>query len=152
MEPGDNPDLGLVTVETRFQVQQVTGDTSTRRSIGIVAGYRDPNTYWFCGLAAPGAQSEVDAGKVSWGLFGNSFDYNLGAFPASAAGDWAVLRARTHRAASGDTALDCSVERNSASGSASFSTSADAAGDVGLRTNGAAASFDYVFVVVSPAG
>ncbi len=147
----DNPDLGQVTVETRFQVQQITGDTSTRRSIGIVAGYRDPDTYWFCGLAAPGATAEVDAGKVSWGLFGNSFDYNLGAFNATVPGDWAVLRARTRRAASGDTTLDCSVERNGVSGSASFSTNADAAGDVGLRTNGAAASFDYVFVVVTPA-
>jgi len=146
----DDPNLGHVLVEARFRVEQITGSASNRRSSGIVLGYRDPDTYWFCGLAAAGQQSEVDAGKVSWGLFGNSFDFNLGAFPAAMPGDWAVLRARTSEATGGDTTLDCSIERMGITGSASFTMDADAAGDVGLRTNGAAASFDYVFVVASP--
>jgi hypothetical protein len=146
----DNPDLGHVTVEARFSVQQITGDASSRRSTGIVTGYRDTDTYWFCGLAASGSQAEVDAGKVSWGLFGDSFDYNLGGFAAAMPGDWAVLRARTSAGTSGDTRIDCSIERNGVTGAASYSTGAEAGGDIGLRTNGAAASFDYVFVVASP--
>jgi len=146
----DNPDFGRVLVEARFRVTQITGDTSSRRSAGIVAGYRDKDTYWFCGLAASGAQAEVDAGKVSWGLFGNSFDYNLGAFGDAMPGDWTVLRARTSTGSNGDGTLECSVERNGVTGAATFATGATVAGDVGVRTNGAAASFDYVFVVASP--
>lgn len=146
----DNPDLGHVTVEARFKIDQITGSTSDRRSAGIVAGYRDKDTYWFCGLAAAGAQAEVDAGKISWGLFGDSFDFNLAAFADQMPGDWAVLRARTSRATSGDTTIDCSVERMGITGTASFTKDADASGDVGLRTNGSSASFDYVFVVASP--
>ena len=146
----DNPDLGHVTVEARFAVDQITGDTSSRRSAGIVTGYRDNDTYWFCGLAASGTQSEVDAGKVSWGLFGDSFDFNLGGFASAMPGGFAVLRARTSQATTGGTTIECSVDRNGIVGSASYSTDAAAGGDIGLRTNGAAASFDYVFVVASP--
>lgn len=146
----DNPDLGHVLVEARFRVAQITGDTSTRRSAGIVAGYHDKDTYWFCGLAASGAAAEVDAGKVSWGLFGDSFDFNLGAFADAMPGDWAVLRARTTSGSNGDGAIECAVERNGVTGSATFQTGAAVGGDVGIRTNGAAASFDYVFVVASP--
>lgn len=146
----DNPDLGHVTVEARVQIQQITGDLTSRRSAGIVTGYRDADTYWFCGLAAAGNQAEVDAGKVSWGLFGNSFNYNIGAFAAPVPGDWAEMRARTGTSSSGDATIECSVKRNGIAGSASYSTNAEGSGDVGVRTNGAAASFDYVFVVVSP--
>lgn len=146
----DNPDLTHVAIEARFQVHQITGDASGRRSTGIVTGYRDNDTYWFCGIAAAGTAAEVNAGKVTWGLFGNSYDFNFGGFPAQMPGDWAVLRARTSQLAAGQTMIDCEIDRNGLNGRASFTTSAAASGDIGLRTNGAAASFDYVFVVETP--
>lgn len=145
----DNPDLGHVTVEARFKVEQITG-TASRTSAGIVTGYRNPGTFWFCGLASASSQAEVDAGKMSTSWFGDSFAFNLGSFADPMPGDWATLRARTSAATSGGTTIDCSIERNGVTGAATYTTGADASGDVGLRTNGAAASFDYVFVVASP--
>jgi hypothetical protein len=65
-------------------------------------------------------------------------------------GDWLTIQART-RSTDGTTTIDCSSHRANVSGTATFSTDARPGGDIGVRTNGTDASFDYVFVVEVPA-
>ena len=49
------------------------------------------------------------------------------------------------------TQIDCVTHRAGTTGTATYDGDAEINGDVGIRTNGADASFDYVFVVASPA-
>ena len=114
-------------------------------------GYRDPNHFMFCGIAAgtpPLSDAEVNAGQMSTDLFGGPrYDYAPGAFPSQMAGDWLIVQAQTRPADWGNTHVDCVTHRDGATGTAAFEGDADIDGDIGIRTNGADASFDYVFVV-----
>jgi hypothetical protein len=150
----DNPNLEQTFVDVRVRINAVAASSTSRRSSGVVLSYRDPNHYIFCGLAAlqnqPGA--EVNAGQVSTDFFGTShFDYNPGTFPDQMSGDWLTLQARTTKTSSGSTRIECVTHRAGATGTASYEGDADISGDIGIRTNGADASFDYVFVVAVPA-
>jgi hypothetical protein len=149
----DTPNLTAVFVDARVRINAVSPSNSTRRSTGIVLSYRDPNHYVFCGLAAAQSQgSEVNAGQVSTDWFGNAqYNYEPGHFPGQMAGDWLTLRARTSRTYFGGTRIECDTHRAGVSGRATFEGSANIDGDIGIRTNAADASFDYVFVVAMPA-
>ncbi len=148
----DNPDLGQVFVDARVRINALASDPSARRSSGLVLSYRDPKHYIFCGLAAAVPEgAEVNAGQVSTDFFGTAqYDYTPGQFLAPMAGDWLTLQARTTHT-EGGTRIDCTSNRGEVTGTASFEGDAELDGDVGIRTNGADASFDYVFVVAVPA-
>jgi len=62
-------------------------------------------------------------------------------------GDWATLQARLHA-----SSVTCTTRRGSAFAMATFARADTTTGDLGVRTNEADASFDYVFVVEVPAG
>lgn len=148
----DTPNLTSVFVDVRVRVNAIATSSSVRRSTGIVLSYRDPDHYVFCGLAAvqPGG-AEVNAGQVTTDFFGTPhYDYAPGAFPAQMSGEWLTLQARTTRAANGDTRIECVSHRPGATGTASFEGDAEIEGDLGVRTNGADTSFDYVFAVATP--
>jgi len=131
------------------RVNALSMNVSMRRSSGIVLSYRDPNHYLFCGLAATVTQgSEVNAGEVFSDFFGTHYDYDQGAFPAAMTAGWLTLQARTAKTEWG-TRIECVSHRSGATGSATHESGADVQGDVGLRTNGADTSFDYVFVVAT---
>ena len=138
--------LNNVFIDARVRVSSVAQSSSTRHSTGLVLGYLDTNDYFFCGLAAPGGGAQIEAGRVGDG----QYDYNPGQFQTQMMGDWTVIQARTTQAAGDYTHIDCASKRGMISGDASYDDTADAAGDIGLRTNGVAASFDYVFVVEVP--
>jgi hypothetical protein len=149
----DNPDLEELFVDTRVRINVVSTNPSVRRSTGIVLSYRDPNHYIFCGLAAaPTPQgAEVNAGQVSTDFFGTAhYDYAPGLFPAQMSGDWLTMQARTSTTDFGATRIECVTHRAGATGTATYEGDAEVNGDVGIRTNGADASFDYVFVVAVP--
>ena len=137
--------LGDVFVDARLKVNSVVQNSSTRRSVGVVIGYEDLANYYFCGLAAPQGQPEVDAGVV----YSGNFDYNQDPFAAQMAGDWIVMQARTETTQQG-THFDCTGHRGMTTGNATYDTQAANMGDIGLRTNGVDASFDYIFVVEVP--
>lgn len=148
----DTPNLAQVFVDARVRINGLANNTATRRSTGIVLSYRDPNHYIFCGLAAPAQGVEVNAGQVTTDFFGTArFDYQLGTFPGQMSGEWLTLQARTTTMEDGDTHVECLSHRSGVSGTASFAGDAEIDGDIGVRTNGADASFDYVFVVAVPA-
>ena len=116
----------------------------------FVLSHRDENHFVFCGIAAsniPLQDSEVQAGQVTTGLFGAHYDYAPGTFPAQMAGDWLTLQAKTSTVAWGNTRIECVTHRSGTTGTAAFEGDADIEGDVGIRTSGVDASFDYVFVV-----
>jgi len=135
-----------VFVQARMQVHQVSTDDSSRRSAGLVLGYHASDDYYFCGLAAADTASELDAGKVSGGLFGASFDYLSTPVAQQMVGDWTILTARLGHDDSGAT-LDCRSARGSDTQDRSYATDDHDDGKLGVRTNGAAVDFDYVFVV-----
>jgi hypothetical protein len=149
----DTPNLTAVFVDARVRINAIANNNSMRRSTGIVLSYRDPNHYVFCGLAAAQSQgTEVNAGQVTTDWFGNAqYNYNPGTFPGQMAGDWLTLQARTSKTFLGATKIDCATHRSGVTGEASFEGGAEIDGDVGIRTNSADASFDYVFVVATPA-
>lgn len=149
----DTPNLAAVFVDARVRINAIATSNSTRRSSGIVLSYRDPSHYVFCGLAAAQSQgSEVNAGQVSTDFFGNSqYDYQPGNFPAQMAGDWLTMQARTMTTLLGGTRIECVSHRSGVTGTAAFEGDAALDGDIGIRTNGADASFDYVFVVATAA-
>jgi len=134
-----------VFVDARVKVNSAVTNSSTRRSVGLVIGYEDLANYYFCGLAAPQNQAEVDAGVV----YSGNFDFNNDPFAAQMAGDWIVLQARLATPPNG-THFDCTGHRGMTTANASYDTEAANPGDIGLRTNGVDASFDYVFVVEVP--
>lgn len=151
----DNPNLAEVFVDARVKINAVSNNGSMRRSTGIVMSYRDANHYIFCGIAAaPTPQgAEVNAGQVSTDFFGSArYDYAPGVFPAQMEGDWLTMQARTSVTEWGATHIECVTHRAGATGTATYDGDAELDGDVGIRTNGADASFDYVFVVAVPAG
>lgn len=147
----DTPNLSAVFVDARVRVNAIAPSSSSRRSSGLVLAYRDPNHYVFCGLAAAQAQgTEVNAGQVSTDFFGTpKYDYQPGTFPGQMAGDWLTLQARTTATRSGGTRIECVTHRVGVTGMAAFEGDAKLDGDIGVRTNGADASFDYVFVVAT---
>ncbi|HSN27126.1 MAG TPA: thrombospondin type 3 repeat-containing protein [Kofleriaceae bacterium] len=138
-------DLHDVFVDARVKVNNVLQNSSTRRSVGLVIGYENLANYYFCGLAAPQNQPEVDAGVV----YSGNFDYNQDAFATQMSGDWITLQARLSTPPNG-THFDCTGHRDQTTANASYDTEPANAGDFGLRTNGVDASFDYVFVVDVP--
>jgi hypothetical protein len=136
-------DLNNVFVEARLKVAAVSPSGSSRKSAGVVLGYHDTNTYFFCGLAAPGGGVEVEGGRVGDG----QYNYNQAYYQPQMPSDWTTIQARTVQPQGGVTHLDCGA----ADVETGYDDDADALGDIGLRVNGADASFDYVFVVESPA-
>ncbi len=139
--------LGNVTIETRVRINAIAQDTAARRSTGIVAGYQDTDDFFYCGLSAfTAGDSTVEAGRETAG----AYDFNQGDFATDMTGDWAIIRATLTQPAGSDPTVSCSVTRNGVTGAAAFTETAVEGGDLGLRTNGADASFDYVFVVASP--
>lgn len=147
----DNPDLGTVLVDARVRINAVSTNATSRRSMGLVVGYRDDENYLFCGLAAQGQGSEVNAGLVDEDFWGNArFTYNQAAFSASMTGDWLTVQTRTTRLDASTTRIECSTHRAGVTANAVFDAGAGPAGDIGVRTNGTDASFDYVFVVETP--
>jgi hypothetical protein len=138
--------LNNAFIDARVKVSGVAQNSSSRHSTGIVLGYQDTNDYFFCGLAAPGAGAQIEAGRVGDG----QYNYNSGDFQTQMTGDWTVIQARTSQAAGDYTHIDCESKRGAVAGNTSYDDTDDAAGDIGLRTNGVAASFDYVFVVEVP--
>nr|HEX4314654.1 thrombospondin type 3 repeat-containing protein [Kofleriaceae bacterium] len=142
-------------VQVRFQVHGINSDVTARRSTGIVVGYNSPTDYYFCGLAADTTDSELDAGYVSADVFGDpQFDDSVADFADDMAGDWTQVSARTTRTSDGNTTLSCGAARGGAGGvsdQTSFEIDdTDDAGTIGIRTNDANVSFDYVFVVAVP--
>jgi hypothetical protein len=144
------PQLNNVVVTARIRVEQTTGDVTSPRSTGVVLGFTDVDHYYFCGLADGLFAPEVQAGQVAPGLFGDTYNDSTGSFGGDNVGDWAIFSARTSQPAGGATTVGCSITRGSATGGTSYVAFANAGGDVGLRTNGTDASFDYVFVVEVP--
>ena len=146
----DTPDLGQVFVDALVRIDAVSTNNAARRSAGVVLAFQDPNHYIFCGIATGTVPqtAEVNAGQVTTDFFGNPhYDYAPGTFPAQMSGSWLRLQAQTSPADFGNTRIDCVTHRPGATGSATFVGDAEITGDVGIRTNGADASFDYVFVV-----
>jgi hypothetical protein len=139
--------IGTLLIDTRVRVNQ-PGVTGTRRSTGLVFGYRSPDDYDFCGLADTTGQTQVEAGKV---YVTAGFDFMSSPFAGTLAGDSVELQARLTRTTTpGTTRVDCSARRNNTFGRAIYDASAEPGGDIGVRTNGVGASFDYVFVVETP--
>jgi hypothetical protein len=136
-------DVSNVFVEARVKVAAVSPSTQSRKSAGVVLGYHDPSTYFFCGLAAPGGAVELEGGRVGDG----QYNYNQAYYQPQMPSDWTTIQARIVQPQGGVAHLDCGA----ADVVTGYDDDADALGDVGLRTNGADASFDYIFVVVSPA-
>jgi hypothetical protein len=145
----DNPDLGTVFVDARLQVNSMaTGPTATR-SVGLVVGFGDPKHYFYCGLSQNQFGSEVQAGAISTDFWGSAqYQYAPGAFASPISGGWLTLQTTTSPASWGDgTHIDCLGNRGQVTGTADFEHEGTPSGDIGLRTNGVDASFDYVFVV-----
>jgi hypothetical protein len=142
-----------VFVEMRVRIDGLSSSPSARKSTGLVVGYRATDDYMFCGLANQGGNStEIDAGYIAPGQGSGSFDYSAGTISTPMTGDWIMLQARTTQGANDtQTQLDCAgAGVNKLPGGATYYAYADAAGDIGLRTNGVDATFDYVFVVSVP--
>jgi hypothetical protein len=146
------PDLGNVFVEARLRVNAVSNTATARRSTGIVVGYHSTTDYYFCGLVAATQGALIDTGKVSPDGFGSSyFGHNYGAFDAPMPGDWTTFQVRTIQPLTLGTSISCVGHRPGVDGATQYQADQGAAGDIGLRTNGADATFDYVFVVEVPA-
>lgn len=149
----DNPNLRSVFVDMRVRINAVSTNPTSRRSTGIVATYRNDEHYLFCGLAAQGQDTVVNAGQVDTDFFGfPRFTYNEAAFEAPVTGDWLTVQARTVSLSSSTTRIECSTFRSGvpSPSNAVYDASTPVDGDVGIRTNGTDASFDYVFVVETP--
>ena len=134
-----------VFVDTRVKIT-ATGATTTRHSVSLVLGYQSMTDYLFCGIASQNGGTEIDAGEV----FANTFDDTPGTFQGAMAGDWLVLQGSTSQPPGGTTTTDCLGVRGSTNGQAEYMAQRDAGGLIGLRTNAADASFDYVFAVSVP--
>lgn len=136
-----------VFIDARLKVNAQSPNIQTRRSTGLILGYADPQHYFFCGLASTGPGAEVQSGAVSTDWLGNAqYDYAPGAFASPMGSDWLTLQATTSEQ-DGSTDVDCMSHRGTTTGTASYSSDHNVLGDIGLRTNGVDASFDYVFVV-----
>ena len=138
--------LANAFVEVRVKVDQLTTNPQSRKSVGVVLGYQDTNDYFFCGLASPQGYAEVEGGRVGDG----QYYFNQDPFDAQMDGDWTVIQARTSQPPNDVAHMDCTGHRGPVDSQTGYDDDASASGDIGLRTNGADASFDYVFVVESP--
>lgn len=138
--------LANAFVDVRVKVDQVTNSAASRKSVGVVLGYKDTGDYFFCGLASPQGYAEVEGGRVG----GGQYYFNQNQFDAQMSGDWTVIQARTTQAPGDVAHMDCTGHRGQVDSQTGYDDDADASGDIGLRTNGANASFDYVFVVDVP--
>lgn len=144
--------FGDVFVDVKMKVNGLA-QSGQRHSSAIVLGYQATDDFYFCALATSGstAGSIVDAGKVYSGS--TTFDDQAADFNTPMTGNWVAIQARTSQLTdgSGGTHLDCEGHRDQTTGVTSYDAQTElAAGGVGLRTNGADASFDYVFVVEVP--
>ena len=143
MRPGA---LGNVFIDARVRVNQVA-TSANRHSVSLVLGYQSPTSWLFCGLANAFDGADVNAGEI----YGNGTpSYNQALFDSAMTGDYVVIQASTAQPASGDTHIDCTAHRGQADGTTAYDSTASASGEIGLRTNGIDASFDYVFVVEVP--
>lgn len=141
--------LGAVFIDARLRVNALSSNAQMRRSTGIIVGFSDANHYFFCGLSSQGPYVEVQSGAVSTDWLGNAqYNYAPGAFASGMTSDWLTLQATTQRR-DDQTQIDCLGHRASTTGTATFYSDGDPSGDIGLRTNGVDASFDYVFVVAT---
>lgn len=147
-----SPQPNNVFVEARVHVDQLSPSQGVRHSVGLVVGYHAIDDFFFCGVAEVSGVAELDAGYVfPDGSTAGTYSDNPGTFSGAMTGDAIVIQAQTTQPV-GDTNthLDCIAQRAADHGSASYDAQVDAAGDIGLRTNGANATFDYVFVVETP--
>lgn len=141
--------LGEVFIDARLRVNALSPNAQMRRSTGIIVGFSDAKHYFFCGLATQGAYVEVQSGAVSTDWLGNAqYNYAPGTFASSMTSDWLTLQATTQQHED-STQIDCMGRRASTTGTATYYFEGDPSGDIGLRTNGVDASFDYVFVVAT---
>lgn len=148
----DTPDPHDVFVDARVRVNALSTNVTMRRSSGIVLGFDDPNHYFFCVLVAQGTGADVNAGEQYTDWLGTpQFDFNPATFDAQMSSDWITVQARTRQTGS-STEITCTTRRAQSSATVGFTADRSPHGDVGLRTNGTDASFDYVFVVEVPAG
>lgn len=139
--------LEHVFIDARLKINAQTPNIQMRRSIGLILGFADANHYFFCGLASAYQGSEVQSGAVSTDWLGNAqYDYAPGAFASPMGSDWLTLQATTTDD-NGSARVDCMSHRASTTGTATYYSDDEVSGDIGLRTNGVDASFDYVFVV-----
>jgi hypothetical protein len=144
----DDPDLGTVFVDVRLQVNSMATNPSTRRSVGVVVGFGDAKHYFYCGVAQTPIGTEVQAGAQFTDFWGSAqYEYAPGAFASQLNGGWLTLQASTSTTDWDGTHIDCMGNRGQATGTAAFEHEGTPTGDIGLRTNGIDASFDYVFVV-----
>lgn len=149
----DDPDLKSVFIDMRVRINAVSTNNTARRSMGLVAAYHDDENFLFCGLATQGPDTQVNAGQVDTDFWGNAqFNYNESAFAAPMTGDWLSVQARTVALDEETTRIECSTYRAGlpAPSNAVYDADVPIDGDIGIRTNGADASFDYVFVVEMP--
>jgi hypothetical protein len=149
----DTPNLKAVLIDMRVRINAVSTNPTSRRSMGIVAAHHDEENFLFCGLASQGQDVQVNAGHADTDFWGNGrFTYNETAFAAPMTGDWISVQARTVRLDEYTTRNECSTFRAGlpAPSNAVYDAEISIDGDVGIRTNGADASFDYVFVVEMP--
>lgn len=144
----DNPDIGAVLVDMRVRINQLSTNSTSRRSTGLVVGYHDDEDYLFCGLSAQGPDNKINAGQVDTDFWGNPrFTYNEAAFAGGVTGEWLTVQARTVSLDGSTTRLECTTHRAGITANAVYDADTDVTGDIGIRTNGTDASFDYVFVV-----
>lgn len=147
----DDPDVASVFIDLRTRINAVSTNPASRRSTGLVASYHDDSNFLFCGLAAQGPDTVVNAGQVDTDFWGSPrFTYNEAAFAAPMTGDWLTVQARTIALDAETTRIECSTHRAGVSGNAVYDADTSIDGDIGVRTNGTDASFDYVFVVETP--
>jgi hypothetical protein len=148
----DSPNLTTVFVDARVRINAVSQNLTYRRGTGIVFGYADKSHYFFCGLATGTFGPEVHAGEIGIDWWGNpEYRFASSGFTGQMAGEWLTLQARTTANPSGGTVIDCMGHRGVDTATAKHDAERDPPGDIGMRTQGTDASFDYVFVVEVPA-
>ena len=148
----DTPDPHDVFVDARIRINALSSSTTERRSTGVVFGYEDRDHYLFCVLVAQGTGADVNVGEQYTDWFGTpQFDFNPAVFDPQMSSDWITLQARTRQVGT-STEITCTTKRGTSAANVSFTADRQPAGDIGVRTNGADTSFDYVFVVEVPAG
>jgi hypothetical protein len=143
------PALTNVFIEARLRVDAIAA-MSPRRSAGIVLGYHSATDFYLCAIAQAATGPEIDAAKVANNMGGLVLD--PAPFADTMTGDWTVLQAMLVQNGPGDSHLDCIGQRGVTSATPSIDAFAPVRGQVGIRTNGANASFDYVFAVEMPSG
>ena len=139
-------------MQARFEVHGINSDDTVRRSTGIVLGYQSPTDYYFCGLAADPSDvaSSTPGASTTTGSATSSSTTARRRSRTQMPGDWTLISARTSQTSDGTTTITCGAARDSVTGQTSFGIQDHVGGTVGVRTNDADVSFDYVFVVAVP--